>query len=130
MKRILKIILCCIFAFLLIGCAENETGPDMDKVNEVISEIDSLPPKATTSDEEDVNFVLAMYEGLSAEEKALVTNKEKLDEALNCIDYYKQALVHFEIKDEFNSETYDYNILAKRTKSVLESEKQLTRKRR
>ena len=96
MKRILKTILCCIFAFLLIGCTEKETGPDMDKVNEVISEIDNLPAKATTSDEEDVNFVLAMYEGLSAEEKALVTNKEKLDEVINCIDYYKNEATHVE----------------------------------
>lgn len=49
---------------------------------------------------------------------------------LNCIDYYKQALVHFEIQDEFNSETYDYNILAKRTRIVPEKENKLTRKRR
>ena len=96
MKKILKIILCCVFALLLIGCGEKETGPNMDKVNEVISEIDNLPAKATANDEEDVNFVLAMYEDLSAEEKALVTNKEKLDEAINCIDYYKNEATHVE----------------------------------
>ena len=49
---------------------------------------------------------------------------------LDCVDYYKQAMVHFEIQDDYCIETYDYNILAKNTKYTVADDATLVRKRR
>ena len=49
---------------------------------------------------------------------------------LDCILYYKQALVHFEMFDVFDEESIEYNVLAKNTKHYIGEEQQLTRKRR
>lgn len=96
MKKFLSIILIFVFLLALAACGEKEIKPDMDKVNEVISAIEDLPSKATASDEEDANFVVAMYEALSDEEKALVSNKEVLDAVLRRIEYYKNETSQIE----------------------------------
>ena len=58
------------------------TAEDSSKLINVISLIDALPETIQESNRNDVNYAKKAYDALSAEQKAQVTNYEKLEKAL------------------------------------------------
>ena len=86
---ILSIILTLIF--LLVGCdlinPSGENEPINDNVSPVIEEIDFLPDEITRSDIKQVITVERMYKALTDEEKAQVTNYDKLSKAIEDKNY-------------------------------------------
>ncbi len=90
MKKYLFLILIFIFSFVLIACqSEIKDDINQSKIDEVIDAIDLLPQKVNLNDEDDINYIQALYDALSDEEKDLVTNISTLNEAIDRLNYYK-----------------------------------------
>src|SRR5699024_1636859 len=60
---------------------EEPTEEDKEKANKVIDLIDKLPEKITLKDKETIEATRKAYDALTDEQKALVTNLAKLEEA-------------------------------------------------
>lgn len=90
MKKFLFILLFCICCFSIAACkSEVKDEINQEKIDEVIEAIELLPTKAKLSDEAAINYASDLYNALSEEEKALVTNISTLNEALKRLDYYR-----------------------------------------
>ena len=81
MKKILILLLLVASLFFVTGCNPPEEVPVLDyaKINNVLDQITLLPEEVTLEDEADVVEVRALYEELTADEKALITNITKLE---------------------------------------------------
>ena len=88
MKKLLVIIL-LIFSILLCACkTEEEIKIDQDKIDEVVFYIDDLPNigRISIKDKDSIIYIMGMYNELSEDEKKLVNNYDKLEEAYNKIN--------------------------------------------
>ena len=99
------------FVSNVFGVKNDDNGNEnvnQAKVNNVKSLIEALPSEITASNKDAVNAAKAAYDALNSSEKALVTNKAKLDEALLKLE----ALENPEVPSGVVGLTLDFNNIA------------------
>ena len=88
----------------LVGCEKVEPSPEIivetDKSAEVIDAIDALPDEITKASIKDVSSAERLYKALSEEDKAKVTNYEKLAKAIADKNYLQD--LDYILMDEFD----------------------------
>ncbi len=99
MKRIVSMLFVAILALVLVGCGD-KVSKEVTEINDFIS---TLPLEVTIELENDINEKISLYDNLSKDDKALVTNYQKLVDAKNTIKDLKVAAEAEVINDLISS---------------------------